>query len=368
MEIRVYTRQDRHSKSKHDIFQDTVIVEVGNGDVSGYGESQSSPRMVSAVIAAPSSRVFRTAIPDILAGVDVKDDIAGIMSEMRDVTRIVGREGVVAHALSAIEQALWDAQSRSLGVPLWSALSPGEDSPRGPALYGTVWCPTSEEESFDLGRQARARGLVGVKIAYPAGLLDPVAEQSRLIALRSGLGEDRSIMVDWQTRGSLTQLIERLPGYHAVGVNWIEEPFDREDFSSYESAAGISDIPLAAGESETRLLGFQRLADAGVRVLQPDIGRCGGYLAAMEVARLTTSLGISVVPHSWSTAIIDAVNLHWAIACKLDLIEMPFQDNRNLPGKVELVDFNNRGHLAIPSGVGLGIEINLDGYVSTELD
>jgi L-alanine-DL-glutamate epimerase-like enolase superfamily enzyme len=284
------------------------------------------------------------------------------------VTRIVGREGVVAHALSAIEQALWDAQSRSKGVPVWSAISPGEDPQRGPALYGTVWCPTSEEKSFDLGRQARAKGLAGVKIAYSAGLLDPVVEQSRLLALRSGLGDDRSIMIDWQTRGSLPQLIERLPGYHAVGVSWVEEPFDLEDFSSYERAAGISDIPLAAGESETRLLGFQRLADAGVQVLQPDIGRCGGYLAAMDVARLATSLGIGVVPHSWSTAIIDAVNLHWAIACKLDLIEMPFQDNRNTPGMVEFVDYNNRGHLAVPSGAGLGITINLDGYIQTESD
>jgi len=366
MEIRVYTRQDCDLKGKPDIFQDTVVVEVGNGDVNGYGESQSSPSMVSAIIAAPASRVLRAGIPEILAGVTVTGDIAETMAQMRDVTRILGREGVVVHALSAIEQALWDAQARNKEVPLWSAISPDEDPQHGPALYGTLWCPTSEEKCFDLGRRARASGLAGIKVAYSVGLLDPVVERSRLFALRSGLGEDRSIMVDWQTRGSLVELIERLPGYQGIGVRWVEEPFDREDFSSYEQAAGISEIPLAAGESETRLLGFQRLADAGVRVLQPDLGRCGGLLAAMDVARLAQRLGIDVVPHSWSTAIIDAVNLHWAIACKLDLIETPF-DGRKIPDMVGVVDYENAGHLAVPLKAGLGIDVDLDGYIETDL-
>jgi L-alanine-DL-glutamate epimerase-like enolase superfamily enzyme len=266
---------------------------------------------------------------------------------------------VVAHALSAIDQAIWDAAARAQDQPLWATLSRSETPPSLPAVYGTVWAPETMPEVALVASQAKEAGLIGVKVAYAAGLPSLDSEAVTLRALRQALDPEQCIMVDWQTGGTVEDLRQRHDLYTEVGLRWLEEPFDREAFASYEIAAKFSAIDLAAGESETRLAGFERFADAGVRVLQPDLGRCGGLSAASEVAALASRLSLLTVPHSWSTPIIDEVNLHWVIASGLELVETPMHADRLARGIARQLDPSTRRIANAPTAVGHGVELDL---------
>jgi L-alanine-DL-glutamate epimerase-like enolase superfamily enzyme len=117
-------------------------------------------------------------------------------------------------------------------------------------------------------------------------------------------------------------------------------------------------VPIAAGEGEVTRFGFEELVERGVQVLQPDVAICGGLTVCRQVSRLGHQSGRRVVPHCFSTGVNLIASLHWMASTGGDLVEYCFRPSplmrklvRNLP---PLVD----GHVNVPSGPGLGIELD----------
>jgi L-alanine-DL-glutamate epimerase-like enolase superfamily enzyme len=96
-----------------------------------------------------------------------------------------------------------------------------------------------------------------------------------------------------------------------------------------------------------------------VEILQPDVTRAGGTRECLRVAALAQRTGRRCVPHAWSTGIIKAATLHLLAAMPdAELFEYCIQDtalNRRLVTE-EFPVIN--GHVAIPTGPGLGIAID----------
>jgi L-alanine-DL-glutamate epimerase-like enolase superfamily enzyme len=99
-------------------------------------------------------------------------------------------------------------------------------------------------------------------------------------------------------------------------------------------------------------------------VLQPDATVCGGILECLEVASLAKAHDLAVVPHVGGlTAVGVAAGLHLSAAMEPELMEYdpdPYQPLRDellvdpIFGMDRVVD----GRLSVPSGPGLGIEID----------
>jgi L-alanine-DL-glutamate epimerase-like enolase superfamily enzyme len=141
-------------------------------------------------------------------------------------------------------------------------------------------------------------------------------------------------------------------------IAWLEEPLDQDDLAGYDWLCSRSPVPIAAGEGETTRFGFAELIERGVGVLQPDVAICGGLTVCRQVSMMCLAGGPRVVPHCFSTGVNLAASLQWMAAFGGDLVEYCLRPSplmqklvRNLP---PLVD----GCVHVPSGPGLGIELD----------
>src|ERR1044072_2853413 len=100
-------------------------------------------------------------------------------------------------------------------------------------------------------------------------------------------------------------------GCERIGIYWLEEPFEPDEFEAYSTLADAVDIRVAAGEEEATRWGFRELAERGhVDVVQPDVTRCGGLSEALRIARAAEARGLQCVPHAWKSGVIKAASLH----------------------------------------------------------
>src|SRR5262249_62414660 len=142
-------------------------------------------------------------------------------------------------------------------------------------------------------------------------------------------------------------------------------PTQIADARGYASRHDPSPIPVAAGEWQNTHFEFLDLADrAKVDVLQPDVGRVGGFTPALRVSRLASERGLRIVPHCWKSGIGIAASAHLAAASDCcpyleflprELAESPLRRDL-LREELAVVD----GRIRLPDRSGLGITLNRD--------
>ena len=128
-------------------------------------------------------------------------------------------------------------------------------------------------------------------------------------------------------------------------------------------------MPIAGGENGHTPFGFYPLIKAGgVDVAQPDIGSCGGVMAARDIATIAHAAGVAVNPHVWGSAIAQAASLqfiatlpapHHSLFAKHPILEYDRSDH---PFRQQLIKqpwSMVGGMIEIPDGPGLGIEVNM---------
>jgi galactonate dehydratase len=124
-------------------------------------------------------------------------------------------------------------------------------------------------------------------------------------------------------------------------------------------SAGIN-VPLAAGERYSSLWGFREIIEREiVDVVQPDMGRAGGFLQMKKIAAMAEAHHIAVAPHDGSlgpVAEVAAVHLLASIPNCLILEhledDVPWRYDVATPLKI------TNSQIEIPTGPGLGIEFD----------
>ena len=307
--------------------------------IHGYGECWGWPRVV------------QTAIDDLqplLIGEDSRQ-VAMIWQKLYNAITSHGHTGVVgAGALTGIEMALWDLAGKALGVPVWSLLG-GKVRDRL-RVYGHAF-------DDERARYLVEHGFTAMKV-FCSG--DCVA---RVAGLRREYGQALDLMVDvggppWQTAADAIALGGRLESHHLL---FYEDPVDSTSLAPMRKVAAAVDLPLAIGEKHAfvhSLLPF--IAEGLVDVVQPDNGRFGGLLEMQKLAVLADEHGVLMAPHQGSLGpVAEAAAVQLLATVPNFLIHEYLVDHspfrRDLmSGGPELVD----GHLVVPDGPGLGIELN----------
>ena len=130
---------------------------------------------------------------------------------------------------------------------------------------------------------------------------------------------------------------------------------------------------IAAGEWQNTHWEFLDLADRGqIDVLQPDVGRVGGFTEARKVCEIAADRGRLIVPHCWKSGIGIAASAHLsaATACCPFIEFLPAELSESALRR-DLVSEELRleeGQIPLPTRPGLGIELNREALEKFEVD
>jgi mandelate racemase len=157
--------------------------------------------------------------------------------------RLLGTQGLVGMVLSGIDMALWDALAHALQIPLYSLLGAQAKPIKA---YGAVGYD-GVDGSAKVAEGWAKKGFKGVKakIGYPT-LAEDIAT---IRAMRSAVGADVAIMVDYNQSLSPTEAAQRLHALDGEGLEWIEEPVLAHDYAAFVKLSQSTRTPLQAGEN-----------------------------------------------------------------------------------------------------------------------
>ena len=270
-----------------------VLVTAQAGDEEGTGWTYAAGAAASVVT-------------DVLAGV-VRGrnalDVPGAGEAMARAVRNIGRSGVAATAISAVDVALWDLKARLLGLPLTDLVGRARQRV---LVYGSGgFTSYDERQTRDqlAGWLADGIGRVKIKIGESWGGNER-RDLARVALAREVIGPDRELYTDANggyTVGQAVRVGRRLADH---GVTWFEEPVSSRDLAGLAAVRRQVTADVAAGEYSWSLADSAALIEAGaVDCLQLDVTRCGGITEFVRGAALAASHNLQVSGHC-------APNLH----------------------------------------------------------
>ena len=335
-----------------------LLVEViTDEDLSGFGEVYGPARLNAPIVRAYGER---------LAGRDPMTTEA-IWEDCYDALRDHGQKGLAIQALSGIDIALWDLKGRALGVPA-HVLMGGPIRTEVRAYATGLYRREREDHETYLREEAAgyaAEGFAAMKLKVGFGI-DHDVRITR--AVRAEIGESVALMVDANQAYDAVGAIAYGRRVADLNIGWFEEPVPPEDLDGYAEIRRALPIPVAGGECEFTRYGFRELfRRRAVDIAQPDTCAAGGLSECKKIADMAAAFGVRYVPHCWGTGVALAAALqllavlpHQPLGLfpaepmlELDRTEHPVRD----AVLAEPIRHRN-GVVAVPSGPGLGIEID----------
>jgi L-alanine-DL-glutamate epimerase-like enolase superfamily enzyme len=189
----------------------------------------------------------------------------------------------------AIEQAMWDLQGQTLGLPLATLLGGVRD--RVPAYASGLEFHLSDDDTVALYARARAAGFTAFKIKV--GHPDLARDLHRLALVRDTVGDGCVLMADANEAWSPKEAIRRLHAFldAGFGLYWIEDPCLRDDVDGLRAISrAVPEVLVNAGEY-LDASGKRRLIEGGaVDVLNVH----GSVSEALRLGWLAAEHGIPV--------------------------------------------------------------------------
>jgi len=248
-----------------------------------------------------ASAAAQTVITEMLAGLVVGRsalDTAGTAEAMARQVRNIGRPGVAATAISAVDIALWDLKARLLGQSLAGLLGAAR---RDVPVYGsggfTSYDDTRTRQQLSEWVEKERIPRVKIKIGEARGGNER-RDLSRAELAREVIGPDAELYVDANGGYSVGQAVRVAEELSAIDVSWFEEPVSSQDLAGLAVVRRQVRPDVAAGEYSWSLADSARLIDAGaVDCLQLDVTRCGGVTEFVRGAALAAAHNLQVSGH-----------------------------------------------------------------------
>ena len=283
-----------------------VVVEVAAGGERGLGYTYA---------ATAAARLIQERLAGVVRGRDAMA-IPAAWTAMVQAVRNLGRSGIAATAIAAVDTALWDLKARLLGLPLVTLLGPVRE---GVPVYGS-----GGFTSYSLGQlQEQLAGWVadGIgRVKMKVGRA-PEEDVARVRAAREAIGPEAALFVDANGAYTRKQALAFAEAFAEHGVTWFEEPVPSDDLDGLRllrdrAPAGMD---VAAGEYGYTLFDFRRLLDAGaVDVLQADATRCAGISDFLRAGALCEAAPVPLSAHTAPAlhahpccALAAAVHVEW---------------------------------------------------------
>ena len=328
----------------------TIALEDSDGAV-GWGDIWGNFPSITAEYRA---RLAGRLLPELLLGRAV-DDIpahyAAMMRQLRVLAIQSGEYGPVAAVVAAADQALWDLAARRRGVPLRRLIdAAARDSI--PA-YASGLNPGDGPEAAGRAREAGHRNFK-LKVGFGAR-----TDRGNVEAIRRGMGGGERLFVDANQRWDLETARQSAGWLADAGVGWLEEPMpaDAPD-RHWQRLRAAMRLPLAGGEN----LPDHGLIDRALGwldIMQPDVGKWGGVSDNAAIARRALARGRTYCPHwlAGGLGLLHSANILAAVGGE-GLLEMDVNPNPLRDAVVGESLSVEDGHVRLPDGPGLGVEVD----------
>jgi L-alanine-DL-glutamate epimerase-like enolase superfamily enzyme len=220
--------------------------------------------------------------------------IEQIWAQMWWRLHFVGRGGLAAFAMAAVDIALWDLAGNRQGEPLWRLL--GGHSNQVKAYAGGIDLQFTTEALLEQTRGFLNQGFRAIKMKVGRTRLSE--DIARVAAVRELLGPDVPLMVDANMRWSVSEAIRAARALADYDVFWLEEPTIPDDVEGHARIAREGGVPLATGENLHTVYEFQQMiARGGVAFPEPDVANIGGITPWLKIAHLAETHNLPVTTH-----------------------------------------------------------------------
>lgn len=263
-----------------------IVVHAEAGGQQGVGYTYADASVVALI-----DRV----LDEVTRGSDAMDPPAA-WRKMQIAVRNLGREGLAAAAISAVDTALWDLKAVLLDRPLASILGRYRESV---PIYGSGGFTSYDDERLarQLSRWIEIEGCRWVKMKIGS---DPALDPARVAVARAAIGP-AGLFVDANGAYGPKEAIHLAKIFaEKQNVQWFEEPVSSDDLEGLRRVRDEAPplMEIAAGEYGYSLDYFRRMLQAGaVDVQQADATRCGGVTGFLQAAALCEAFHIDLSAH-----------------------------------------------------------------------
>ncbi|MCV0348620.1 MAG: mandelate racemase/muconate lactonizing enzyme family protein [Nitratireductor sp.] len=214
-----------------------------------------------------------------------------------------GQTGYAAHAISAVDTALWDLKGKILGQPVWRLLGGAR---RDVPVYVTCGfnfltidqLVQSAQFWVDAGFK-RLKMTVAPEATRRRDVIDVaemIAEDARRVAaVREAVGPEVQLFIDANCNldpHSAFKLAQAVAPYR---VDFFEEPLLKNDIGWLADLRRRCPVPLAGGQNEGLSYRFRDLlVEKCVDVLQPNVVIGGGFTQAQKIAAMADAFATPI--------------------------------------------------------------------------
>ncbi len=188
--------------------------------------------------------------------------------------------------------------------------------------------------------------------------------------IRAAVGPDVKLLTDGNGAFTLPEAVKFGKELEKLDFHCFEEPMPQHpNYAGYDELTRSLDIAIAGGEViDSRATARDLIVKRSFDIIQADVSLCGGIAEVLFISEMARLFGIQALPHCWAGAIVIAaslqlnslLNVHYQgfaggdePMMEFDTYENPFREEI-ITKKFELKD----GYFDVPTGPGLGIEIN----------
>jgi galactonate dehydratase len=264
---------------------------------------------------------------------------------------------ILTSALSGIDMALWDIKGKALGVPVYELL--GGPTRERIRVYAHAGTPERIKEGL-------ARGFTAFKtmpaVGRPARYVETPAHVRRVAErfgeLRKIVGDDIDLAIDFHgaiSPATARLLIKALEPHQPM---FVEEPCAAQNHDVMAEIARGTHLPIATGERVFTKWGFREVLEKrAATILQPDLCHAGGITEVRLIAGMAEAYYAAIAPHNP----LGPISLAAGVQLSASIPNFLCQEQVTLgEGYLKKPFIVREGYLDLPTGPGLGIELDED--------
>jgi galactonate dehydratase len=328
----------------------------------GLGETYPHPAAEKAVI--------HESLAPILIGRNPLE-IDHLWADMFLAVSYCGWAGAEMRAISAIDIALWDLAGKAANLPVYQLL--GGASRNSIRIYNTCYDKVDFlREPCRLAEELLDSGVKAMKI-WP---FDGIAKETRgqhitpalirqglepLRQVRERFGDEMEVAMEFHGYWNLPSAVAIAKALEPYSPMWIEEILPQDNLAAYRQLASATSIPLCVSERLMTRWGFRELLEnQAARIVMPDLCWCGGFSEARKIATATETHYLPIAPHNCGGPVLHVASTHLAANVTnlyiLETVRRHYGDEYQGLLTANLTPQN--GELPLPSGPGLGVELD----------
>jgi len=275
-------------------------------------------------------------------------------------------------AVAGCDLALHDLRGKALGLSIADMYGGCQrDKIMGYAAAMNYAEGVRPEDKHPAEAKALAeRGFLAMKIR--TGRYGHKRDLGVIQKIREAVGPDIRLLTDGNGAFTLPQAVKFGKELEKLDFYCFEEPMPQSpNYAGYDELTHSLDIAVSGGEGlDSRGTAREYVVKRYFDIIQPDVSLCGGIAEVLSIVEMARLFGIQGLPHCYAGAIVIAATLQVNSLLpqhfqgfsggdepmqEFDVDENPFRDEIVVK-KFEL----KNGYFDVPTGPGLGIEINED--------